>query len=52
MRKQMKEKVIIKAIYNWYNVYIDNRLILTKLKDVSDIIKALHETNTPYDLKL
>ena len=48
----MKGKVLIKAVYSWYNVYIDNHLILTKIKDVSDIIKALHETNTPYDLKL
>ena len=45
-------KVTIKAVYSWYNVYIDNRLVLTKLKDVSDLIKALHETNTRYNLKL
>lgn len=45
-----KTKILIKAVYNWFNVYIDNRLILTKLKNIDDIIKALHESNTPYDL--
>lgn len=36
--------------YNWYNVYVDNTLVLTKVKDVSGIIDALHKTNTPYNL--
>lgn len=46
-------KIVIKAVYSWFNVYINNQLILTKLKsnDIIDIIKALHKTNTPYDLK-
>lgn len=48
----MKGKVLIKAVYSWYNVYIDNHLILTKIKDVSEIIKALHAAHTSYDLKI
>lgn len=46
-------KIIVKAVYSWFNVYIDNQLILTKLKseDVNDLIKVFHETNTPYDLR-
>lgn len=46
-------KIVIKAVYSWFNVYINNQLILTKLKsnDIIDIIKVLHKTNTPYDLK-
>lgn len=49
--KKMKKKVVIKAVYSWFNVYIDNHLILTKLKNIDDLIKALHESNTPYDLR-
>ena len=46
-------KVLIQEVYSWFNVYIDNHLILTKLKakDLDDIIKALHKSNTPYDLR-
>lgn len=44
-------KITIKAVYSWYNIYINNHLILTKLKNVDDIIKALHESSTPYDLR-
>ena len=47
----MKTKIVIKAVYSWYNVYVENTLILTKLKDISGILKALHESNTPYDLR-
>ncbi len=47
----MNSKVVIKAVYSWYNVYIDNHLILTKLKNINGIIQALHESNTPYDLR-
>ena len=44
----------IKSCYSWYNVYIDNLLILKHIsaKDVQDIIKKLHKTNTPYNLDL
>ena len=44
----------IKSCYSWYNVYIDNLLILKHIstKDVKDIIKKLHKTNTQYNLDL
>ena len=44
----------IKSCYNWYNFYIKNTLILKHLyqKDIDDILKKLHKTNTPYDLDL
>ena len=46
--------IIIKSCYSWYNIYINNTMILTHLKqkDTTDIIKALHKTNTPYKLDL
>ena len=51
--KGVMGKVLIQQAYSWFNVYIDNHLILTKLKakDLDDIIKALHKSNTPYDLR-
>lgn len=44
----------INSCYNWFNVYIDNMLILKHIssKDTNDIIKKLHKTNTPYNLDL
>lgn len=44
----------IKSCYNWFNVYIDNLLILKHItgNDANDIIKKLHKTNTPYSLDL
>lgn len=44
----------IKSCYNWYDVYIDNTLILHHIYQnaVDNIIKVLHETNTPYNLDL
>ena len=43
---------MIKIIYNysWFNIYVDNTLILTHIKNIDAIIKRLHETNTPYNL--
>lgn len=40
----------IKKIYNWYNIYIDNVLILKNLSkfDIQDIFKILKETKTQY----
>ena len=48
----MKQKITIKAVYSWYNVYVGNVMILThqKVDDIMLYIAALHETNTPYDL--
>lgn len=42
----------IKSVYSWYNVYNNNILILKNQtqKDIDDIIKVLHKTNTPYQL--
>lgn len=44
----------IKSCYSWYNVYIDNTLILKHIeqKDIEDIINILHKTNTKYNLDL
>ena len=44
----------IRSHHDWFNVYNDNKLILKNIsaKDIDDIIKKLHETNTPYDLYL
>lgn len=44
----------IYSCYSWYNVYIDNTLILHHInqKSIDDIIEALHKTNTPYYLNL
>lgn len=44
----------IKSCYSWYNVYIDNMLILKhiSIKDVQDLINTLHKTNTQYNLDL
>jgi hypothetical protein len=44
----------IKSCYSWYNVYINNTLVLKHIfqKDIDEIIRVLHETNTPYDLDL
>lgn len=49
-----KGKILIKAVYSWFNVYIDNHLILTHLdvNEVLDVMKVLHEQNKPYDLKI
>ena len=46
--------IIIKSCYSWYNLYIDNTMILTHLKqnEIEDIIKTLHNTNTQYKLNL
>lgn len=40
----------IKKIYTWYNVYVDNVLILKNLSnfEIKDIIKVLKETKTNY----
>lgn len=40
--------------YSWYNVYINNTLILTHLtqKDINEILQQLHQTNTPYSMDL
>ena len=49
-----QSKIIIKAVYTWYNVYVDNTLLLKHLTqdDINDLIQKLHDTNTAYDLKL
>lgn len=46
--------ITIKSCYSWYNVYNDNTMILTHLKqnDIKNIIKVLHKTNTQYQLNL
>lgn len=46
--------VVIKSCYSWYNVYVDNVLILKhkSQKEIEEIIKVLHETNTQYNLDL
>ena len=53
MKEQEEYSILVDNVYKTFNVYIDNHLILTKLKakDVDDIIKALHKSNTPYDLR-
>lgn len=40
----------IKKIYTWYNIYVDNVLILKNLSefDIQDIFKILKETKTKY----
>ena len=40
----------IKKIYTWYNIYIDNVLILKNLSksDIQYICKILKETKTKY----
>ena len=49
-----QQKIEIRQIYNWYNVYINTTLILKNLsqQDISKILKTLHKTNTPYYLNL
>lgn len=44
----------IRSHHDWFNVYNDNKLILKNIsaKDIDDIIKKLHETNTPYDFEV
>lgn len=49
-----QQKIEIRQVYTWYNVYINTTLILKNLsqKEISKILKTLHKTNTPYYLNL
>lgn len=44
--------IIIKKIYSWFNVYIDNTLILKNLNqnDIDDILKVLKTTKENYKI--
>ena len=47
-------KIEIRQVFNWYNVYINKILLLKNLsqKEISEILKTLHKTNSPYYLNL
>lgn len=44
----------IKSCYSWYNIFVDNTMILTHKtqKEIDEILLLLHTTNTPYDMDL
>lgn len=49
-----QQKIEIRQVYTWFNVYINKTLLLKNLsqKEISKILKTLHKTNTSYYLNL
>lgn len=54
LEEKINMKILIRSCYSWYNVFVNNTLVLMHLgqKDIEDILDALHKTNTPYDMDL
>lgn len=48
----MMTNIRIAKCYSWYNVFVDNRLLLKHLSsnDITELINEMHKYNIPYDM--